>query len=194
MRIQRCFFCSSPCYPGHGIQFVRNDSKSFRFCRPKCHKAFIKKRNPRKVRWTKAFRKSAGKEMAVDSTFDFERRRNQLMKYDREVVAATIRAMTRIAEIQGRRQERFMKNRMKGRKSAEKLRDMVDITENIELVAPATSKLRQEENFAETLKRAEEGRKKAAATKAAAKAAKIGKAGGASAGAGTGAGALSDEE
>ena len=71
---------------------------------------------------------------------------------------------------------------------------MVDITENIELVAPATSKLRQEENFAETLKRAEEGRKKAAATKAAAKAAKIGKAGGASAGAGTGAGALSDEE
>jgi hypothetical protein len=44
------------------------------------------------------------------------------MKYDREVVANTIRAMTRVAEIQGRRQERFMKNRMKGRKTAEKLR------------------------------------------------------------------------
>ena len=57
-----------------------------------------------------------------DSTFDFERRRNQLMKYDRDVVANTIRAMTRVAEIQGRRQERFMKNRMKGRKTAEKLR------------------------------------------------------------------------
>ena len=61
----------------------------FKFCRSKCHKNFKKKKNPRKAKWTKVFRKSNGKELAVDPAFEFERRRNVPVKYDRELWKTT---------------------------------------------------------------------------------------------------------
>lgn len=70
------------------------------------------KRNPRKVRWTKAFRKAAGKEMIIDSTFEFEKRRNVPVRYDRELIKSTIKAMQRVGEIRKRREHTFWKHRM----------------------------------------------------------------------------------
>ena len=134
MRIYQCHFCSSPVYPGHGIMFVRNDAKEFRFCRSKCHKAFKQRRNPRKLKWTKAFRKAAGKELAVDSTLTFAQRRNVPVRYNRELVATTLKAMARIEEIRQKRERAFYKNRMRGNKERDFLRDKKLVESNPELL------------------------------------------------------------
>lgn len=143
VRIEVCYFCSSKVYPGHGIAFARNDSKVFRFCRSKCHKNFTRKRNPRKSKWTKAFRRAAGKEMAVDTTFDFEKRRNRPVKYDRETMGKTLLAMKKVKEVQAKREQRFFENRHRGAKTKEKARIKADIRDNIELLAPAAAEDRE---------------------------------------------------
>ncbi|CAB4022014.1 probable ribosome biogenesis RLP24 [Paramuricea clavata] len=136
MRLEKCYFCSSTVWPGHGIAFVRNDCKVFRFCRAKCHKAFKRKRNPRKVRWTKAFRKAAGKELAVDATFDFEKKRDVPVRYSNESIKQTVAAMKRITEIQEKRQKQFVRNRLKTSKKLEEEADLKEVQTNINLIKP----------------------------------------------------------
>lgn len=143
MRIYQCHFCSSPVYPLHGITFVRNDAKEFRFCRSKCHKAFKQRRNPRKLRWTKAFRKAAGKELVVDSTLTFAARRNVPVRYNRDLVATTLKGMSRIEEIRQRRERAFYKNRMKGNKERQLAADRKLVADNPELLRLREVELRR---------------------------------------------------
>jgi len=117
--------------------FVRNDAKEFRFCRSKCHKNFKMKRNPRKLRWTKAFRRSAGKEMTLDTTLTFAARRQIPTRYDRQLAATTLRAMERISEIRARRERAFYKNRMAGNKerALAAAKKLVEIDEKYKMFA-----------------------------------------------------------
>lgn len=134
MRIEQCSFCGAPVYPGHGQVFVRNDCKVFRFCTGKCRKNFGMKRNPMKLKWTKTFRKANGKELAVDSTIDFERRRHCPVKYNRELVQDTLKIMKRVEEIKTRRQRDLWEKRMEKTKVQEKRDAVTALKHNIDWI------------------------------------------------------------
>ncbi|KAG8225386.1 hypothetical protein J437_LFUL016811 [Ladona fulva] len=158
MRVDTCYFCSSHVYPGHGIQFVRNDCKIFKFCRSKCHRAFKKKKNPRKVKWTKAFRKTAGKELAVDPSFEFEKRRNVPVKYDRELWKKSVEAIKKVEEIKQRRQSNFIMQRLRKGRELETQRDIKEVKRDIALIrSPAAGlKAKLEEPMVEEIHESDE--------------------------------------
>lgn len=94
------------------MMFVRNDSKIFRFCRSKCHRHFKAKHNPRKTAWTKAYRAAKSKEMIIDKTFDFEKKRNIPERYDRDLYVKAVQAMVVTSRIRQIRKERFHRLRL----------------------------------------------------------------------------------
>ena len=92
------------------------------------------KRNPRKLKWTKSFRKSAGKEMTVDTTLTFAARRNVPVRYNRDLVASTLKAMQRVSDIRAKRERVFYKKRMAGNKEREREANAKLVAENSHLL------------------------------------------------------------
>ncbi|KRZ43827.1 Leucine-rich repeat-containing protein 47 [Trichinella pseudospiralis] len=108
--------------------------KIFRFCRSKCHKSFKMKRNPRKFGWTKAGRKVMNKDLSNDLSLEFEKRRNEPQKYDRNVWNKTIDIMKKVESVKQKRQALFIKNRLKAGIEMRKERDQINMKKNIHLL------------------------------------------------------------
>ena len=149
VRVERCSFCGSPVWPGHGTMYVRNDCKCFRFCRKKCRKFWMRKKNPRKLKWTKAYRAARGKDLVVDSSLDFEQRRNRPVRYDRNLVEVTLRAMKLIDEIRQRREAAHWERRMRTAAVIETRSKLQDIAQNVNLVEKNPERIKEETQRAE---------------------------------------------
>ena len=126
-----------------GTLFVRNDAKQFQFCRSKCRRTFNMKRNPRRLRWTKAYRKTHNKELAIDSTFLFERKRNRVEKYNRQVMEKSLKAIPVIKKIQKKREKDFWKRRMVVGEMEERRMALFELNQGIDLVAPVVVREKQ---------------------------------------------------
>jgi large subunit ribosomal protein L24e len=72
------------------------------------------KRNPKKVRWTKAFRRATGRELTMDRTLEFEKRRNRPQRYNRELWEKTVKAIKKVEEVKVAREKRMYQRRMLG--------------------------------------------------------------------------------
>ena len=60
----------------------------------------------------KAYRKLHNKEMVKDTVFEFEKKRNEPVVYNRELYITTIAAMQRVNEIKRKREDLHWENRL----------------------------------------------------------------------------------
>ena len=96
--------------------------------------------------------------MSVDTTFDFERLRHRPVKYDRELMKKTVRAMDRVQEIKSAREKRFWDKRMEPNKKMQEQRDLKEVEQGLDLIV---SPLAQQEQQKVTKKASQRIAKKA---------------------------------
>jgi large subunit ribosomal protein L24e len=75
--------------------------------------------------------------MTVDSTLTFAQRRNVPVRYNRDLVQTTLKAMARVSDIRARRERAFYKARMRGNKQRQRDEDRKLVLENQHLLPPS---------------------------------------------------------
>jgi large subunit ribosomal protein L24e len=77
--------------------------------------------------------------MTVDTTLEFEKKRNRPLKYDRELIGTTIKAMKRIAEIKHDREARHIEARLKGKKKERTMQAIKELRQFKDVIRPPTA-------------------------------------------------------
>ena len=82
--------------------------------------------------------------MSVDTTFDFERLRHRPVKYDRELMKKTVRAMDRVQEIKSAREKRLWDKRMEPNKKMQEQRDLKEVEQGLDLIVSPLAQQEQQ--------------------------------------------------
>ena len=75
----------------------------------------------------------------MDSTFEFEKRRNRPVRYNRELMTQTLKAMKKVAEVANKRQDMFFKMRMRAHKGVQRDQVRAVIQKGMDFLAPAAA-------------------------------------------------------
>lgn len=100
-----------------------------------------------------------GKELSVDPAFEFEKRRNVPVKYNREMWTKAVEAMKKAEAIKQKRQSHYVMQRLRKGREIEQERDVKEVERNLSLIrspAAGLKKQREEEMLAEGEKSEEE--------------------------------------
>merc|ERR1712083_153819 len=78
-----------------------------------------------------------------DASFEFEKRRNVPVKYDRELWQNSINAMQRVEEIKNKRQAHHIFQRMKLAKKIQKAKDIKEVERDLALIKSPAAGLKK---------------------------------------------------
>ena len=81
VKTEVCSYSGFRIYPGHGIKYVRGDSKSFLFINRKSKSYFHQKFNPRKIAWTLLYRRMHKKGTLEEANRKKTRKVNKATQY-----------------------------------------------------------------------------------------------------------------
>ena len=83
---------------------------------------------------------------AQDSTFEFEKRRNVPVRYDRDLMQTTLKAMDRVLSVRQKRQNAFITKRLlKDKAKMERQEQLRHVEQNLDLVMAPAAAQRQKE-------------------------------------------------
>eukprot|EP01011_Urceolus_sp_BLP5_P002808 TRINITY_DN2997_c0_g1_i2.p1 TRINITY_DN2997_c0_g1~~TRINITY_DN2997_c0_g1_i2.p1 ORF type:complete len:159 (+),score=30.89 TRINITY_DN2997_c0_g1_i2:65-541(+) len=96
MRKENCVFSGLPVHPGHGKKYVPTLVQSTRpvlvFFNQKTRKMYLRKKNPRDIRWTMTYRRINKKMVSIET---IRKRATKVKKVQRPIVGADIETINK---------------------------------------------------------------------------------------------------